>query len=263
MNYCSECGAKLPEKAKFCPQCGHNVSAAVEAVAPVIPAAADMMATPDSDSLTVPQKRMLSGAVLVALTVAVAYYYLGFIAPLDAKTVQHTADDGHNHDHPEQQTVAQQPQLPVPSADDIQRVKDELSSDPSNTDLQLQLGNMLFDSQRFREAIQYYSTVLETDPNNADVRVDLGVSHYNLQEFKVAEEQFKLALKGQPDHLNALYNMGIVSLKLGEVNQLISYWGQLIEKAPESGQAQQAKAYLEELHQEIEQFPKVNEQTES
>lgn len=261
MNYCSQCGAKLPVNAKFCPQCGNQITAE-EAVA-VQSAVSDAAAAPDSDSLTVPQKRMLTGAVLLALMVAVAYYYVGFIATLDNKAVQHTAEDGHNHDHPEQQTVAQQPQLPVPSADDIQRVQSQLDADPANTDLQLQLGNMLFDSQRYREAIGHYSKVLETDPNNADVRVDLGVSHYNLQEFKVAEEQFKLVLKGQPDHLNALYNMGIVCLKLGEVNQLISYWGQLIEKAPESGQAQQAKAYLEELHQEIEQFPKVNEQTES
>ncbi|MEL6821970.1 MAG: tetratricopeptide repeat protein, partial [Calditrichota bacterium] len=202
-------------------------------------------------------------AVLLALIIAVGYYYVGFIATLDSKVVQNTADDGHNHDHSEQQSVAQQQQLPVPSAQEVQQVRDQLEADPTNADLQLQLGNMLFDSQRYREAILYYSKVLDFDPNNADVRVDLGVSHFNLQEFKVAEEQFKLALKGQPDHLNALYNMGIVSLKLGEVNQLISYWGQLIEKAPDSGQAQQAKAYLEELHQEIEQFPKVNEQTES
>lgn len=262
MNYCSQCGAKLPVNAKFCPQCGFNLADAESIEASVKPDISVSRTDTDSDSLTVPQKRMLSGAVLLALMVAIGYYYVGFIATLDAKGIQHTADDGHNHDHQEQ-SVAQQQQLPAPSAEDVQRVQNALNADPENSQLQLQLGNMLFDSQRYREAILYYSKVLETDPNNADVRVDLGVSHYNLQEFKVAEEQFKLALKGQPDHLNALYNMGIVSLKLGEVNQLISYWGQLIEKAPDSGQAQQAKAYLEELHQEIEQFPKVNEQTES
>ncbi|MGH1363173.1 MAG: tetratricopeptide repeat protein [Calditrichia bacterium] len=259
MNYCSSCGFKLPPKAKFCPQCG----VAVNSVAVSGTESPIVQAHSSNDALTSSQKRLLSSAVLLAILVAGAYYYVGFVSTLDAKTIQHSADDGHNHPVEQQNTTAQQEQMPVPSAAEIQRVQQALENDPGNAELELQLGNMLFDSQRYREAIGYYTTVLAKNTNNADVRVDLGVSHFNLQDFKAAEEQFQLALKLQPKHLNGLYNMGIVSLKLGEVNKLISYWGKLIELAPESGQAQQAKKYLEELHQEIEQFPQDQQNTES
>ena len=114
--------------------------------------------------------------------------------------------------------------------------------------LNVQMGNLLFDSQKFEEAIRYYETALKFDPKNPDVIVDLGVCYFNLDEFEKAKGYFQQALDIDPNHVNALYNIGVVAVRLKEMDVLMESWSKLVEVAPGSPQAEQASQILDEIH---------------
>ncbi|NIS38567.1 tetratricopeptide repeat protein, partial [Candidatus Saccharibacteria bacterium] len=124
---------------------------------------------------------------------------------------------------------------------------------PNDAELNTKMGNLLFDSGKYSEAIPYYQKSIQLQPNNPDVIVDLGVCYFNLEQYEKAKEQFELAYQIDSQHVNALYNLGVVSIQLGEVNKLIKYWGELRDIAPNSQQAQRATQILNQIHQNVEQ----------
>ncbi len=135
----------------------------------------------------------------------------------------------------------------------LKLIKEKLKETPNDVELNIQMGNLLFDTQRFKEAIPYYKKALMLKPNNPDVIVDLGVCYYNLGEYEKAREQFDRALNVDPNHVNALYNRGIVAVKLKQFEDLMSAWGKLTKIAPNSPQAKQAQQILDEIHRQAQQ----------
>ena len=205
------------------------------------------------------QMGTLLAVSLVALFVAGAYYYYNFEVPLNNRNPsqnvanqQHSADDGHNHDTQEQ--GAQASQFQAPSEEDIREAESALRGDPTSAALNVRMGNILFDSGKYSEAIPYYQKALQVEPNNPDVIVDLGVCYFNLKDFGKAQANFELAYQKDPVHINALYNLGVVAVQNGQVNELIQYWTKLQKVAPESPQARRALEMLNQIHQQVKEF---------
>ncbi len=254
---CAECGTENLPEAKFCKNCGAALTKA--AARNVKTVAVGVEGEPLSNT----HYMMLGGFALVALIVAMVYYYVGFQSPLEGKTEwqqqssqnAHSANDGHDHNHDE---VAQ-----GPSEADIQAAQSRVDSEPNSAETNTHLANLLFDSGRFQEAIPYYKKSLSIDANNPDVTVDLGVCYFNLNDMQEAKSHFQKALAIAPDHINGLYNMGVVSVQLGEVNELIQYWSRLREVAPNSEQAVRAGQILEEIHSQVADPNKQQNNSES
>ncbi len=92
------------------------------------------------------------------------------------------------------------------------RLKSALASNPNDAKVLIQLGNLYYDSGRFRDAVDYYGRALDLDPRNVDVRTDRGTGYWNLNQADAAIAEFQKALEVDPSHAQTLYNMGVVYL---------------------------------------------------
>ncbi len=92
------------------------------------------------------------------------------------------------------------------------RLKSDLAANPNDARILIQLGNLYYDSGRFRDAVDYYGRALDHDPRNVDVRTDRGTSYWSLGQADAAIAEFQKALEVDPSHAQTLYNMGVVYL---------------------------------------------------
>lgn len=265
---CKSCNQPLPESAQFCPHCGASVSAQTvicKSCKTKNPAQAKYCkncgsSLPSKKSKQVEAKTkptqdkpfylnpyfIIMAIALVAMIV-VTYYNFNLI-------------DSGKRSAPAQNVSRNQSGTgitsPSPTPIDpsmIEETANQLKQDPNNPELNVQMGNVLFDSERYEEAIPYYSKALELEPGNPDVIVDLGVCYFNKDDFPRAKELFQEALAKDPNHVNALYNLGVVSVRLKEMDVLMDAWSKLVQIAPESPQAIQASQILDEIHSGVQQ----------
>ena len=77
------------------------------------------------------------------------------------------------------------------------------------------LGNLLYDTGNFGQAIQYYRRALVGDASLIDVQVDLAVSYHNAGQSEVAGQVLEDAVAKRPDHGIAHFDLGVVYMQLG------------------------------------------------
>lgn len=265
---CKSCNQVLPESAKFCPNCGASISEQITVCKncktenPVhskycknCGSSLSKKSKPAERSKTNsnPDKPFYLNRYFIIMAIAfiamivATYYNFSLIGSgkrnMPAPTVPQNqgVSESMNPTHPEIDPAV------------IEETENKLKQDPNNASLNVQMGNMLFDGQKYEEAIPYYSKALELEPGNPDVIVDLGVCYFNLDEFTKAKESFQQALAEEPNHVNALYNLGVVSVRLKEMDVLMDAWSKLVEIAPGSPQAAQASQILDEIHSSVQQ----------
>ena len=254
---CPQCGEKNADTAKFCISCGYRFQQNAAAKKKQTTREArhrhrnQQKQTPAETALSGlsrTQSFTLLGVGIVALMVCGVFYYINFVETIEGKS----ANDAHQRlnqtTQPSSASTADD-HTHAPSEQDLKNAEEQLKASPKDAELNVRMGNLLFDSSRFSEAIPYYKTALQISPNNPDVIVDLGVCYFNLKKYPEAQQQFELALKANPNHVNALYNIGVVAVQQGDVNHLIQYWTRLREIAPNSSQAIRAKQILEQIHE--------------
>jgi cytochrome c-type biogenesis protein CcmH/NrfG len=148
--------------------------------------------------------------------------------------------------------MAPSPASPDPSslevASKIQTLKDILKKDPKNLPAWMELGNLYFDSNQPKEAIEAYSQYLAIKPDNADVRTDMAIMYRNLGEMDLALEQFQKAAQSDPKHVNSRYNIGIVLLHdKQDVKGAIKAWEDYLKVDPKSERSERVRAQMENL----------------
>jgi cytochrome c-type biogenesis protein CcmH/NrfG len=154
--------------------------------------------------------------------------------------------------------MVQKPQMtPSPASPDpsslevaskIQTLKDILKKDPKNLPAWMELGNLYFDSNQPKEAIEAYSQYLAIKPDNADVRTDMAIMYRNLGEMDLALEQFQKAAQSDPKHVNSRYNIGIVLLHdKQDVKGAIKAWEDYLKVDPKSERSERVRAQMENL----------------
>ena len=228
---CPKCGTPITGKAKYCPECGTAIKSVKQ------PKADAEKTTPAPAKKTGMQGNNIIYLVAFISLIIVGIYGYRFLAPK-------SNENPHVHTN---EAAPQQEQAPVFDQNMFNQLKDRVATDPNNAKANIDLGNFLFDSQRFDEAIVYYKKALELNPKNADVLVDAGVCDFQMQRFDEAKTYFEKALKVDPKHANALYNLGVVSAQQGDMSGMLAAWEKLIEVAPESGPAQTARQMMEQV----------------
>jgi len=109
----------------------------------------------------------------------------------------------------------------------------QLKSNPNDPALLAQIGNVYYDAQNYKEAIEFYEQSLKADPANANVRTDCGTAYYYLGDSDRALEEFRTALKYDPKHVQTMFNTGMVQWKgKGDVKTAVATWEQLLKIAP-------------------------------
>jgi cytochrome c-type biogenesis protein CcmH/NrfG len=136
----------------------------------------------------------------------------------------------------------------VEVASQIQTLKEIVKKDPKNLPAWVELGNLYFDTDQPKEAIEAYSRYLAVKPDNADVRTDMGIMYRKLGQFDKAIEEFRKAAQSDPKHANSRYNTGLVLLHdKGDMKGAIKAWEDYLKVDPNSEKAQRIRAQIEKM----------------
>jgi cytochrome c-type biogenesis protein CcmH/NrfG len=137
---------------------------------------------------------------------------------------------------------------PMELASQIQTLKEIVKKDPKNLPAWVELGNLYFDTDQPKEAIEAYSQYLAIKPNNADVRTDMGIMFRKLGQFDRAIEEFRKAAQSDPKHINSRYNIGLVLLHdKQDIKGAVKAWEDYLKVDPNSEKAQRIRAQIEKM----------------
>jgi cytochrome c-type biogenesis protein CcmH/NrfG len=136
----------------------------------------------------------------------------------------------------------------VEVASQIQTLKEIVKKDPKNLPAWVELGNLYFDTDQPKEAIEAYSRYLAVKPDNADVRTDMGIMYRKLGQFDKALEEFRKAAQSDPKHVKSRYNIGLVLLHdKGDIKGAVKAWEDYLKVDPNSEGAQRLRAQIEKM----------------
>ena len=110
----------------------------------------------------------------------------------------------------------------------------QLQSSPNDPKLLAQAGNIYYDAQQYRDAIEYYGRALRADPKDANVRTDMGTAYFYMGDSDRALQEFQTALKSDPKHGQTMFNMGMVLWQgKGDVSGAVAIWEKLLKTVPD------------------------------
>ncbi|MGA2515201.1 MAG: tetratricopeptide repeat protein [Thermodesulfobacteriota bacterium] len=130
----------------------------------------------------------------------------------------------------------------------IKTLEEIIKKDPKNLPTWKELGDLYFDSDQPKEAIEAYSHYLAAKPDNPDVRTDMGIMYRKLGQFDRALEEFRKAAQNDPKHANSRYNIGLVLLHdKHDLKGAIRAWEEYLKVDPNSERAQRIRAQIEKM----------------
>jgi tetratricopeptide (TPR) repeat protein len=136
----------------------------------------------------------------------------------------------------------------IEAASQIQTLKEIVKKDPKNLPAWVELGNLYFDTDQPKEAIEAYSRYLAVKPDNPDVRTDMGIMYRKLGQFDRALEEFRKAAQSDPKHVNSRYNIGLVLLHdKQDIQGAIKAWEEYLKVDTNSERAQRIRAQIEKM----------------
>jgi len=164
----------------------------------------------------------------------------------------------------EKTAMVQKPQMPPPGApapaaappprdsieatSQIQTLKEIVKKDPKNLPAWVELGNLYFDTDQPKEAIEAYGRYLAVKPDNPDVRTDMGIMYRKLGQFDKALEEFRKAARSDPKHVNSRYNIGLVLLHdKQDMQGAIKAWEEYLRVDPNSEKSQRIRAQIDKM----------------
>lgn len=151
------------------------------------------------------------------------------------------AADDHVH------TTGTSEQAHLVNEEELRAFKDILVQDPKNVKAAIEIGNRLYDGNRFAEAIPYYRQALELEPGNVNVSTDLGTALFYAGLVDDALLQFESSLKIDPGHAQTYFNIGIVRRDgKKDVAGAVSAWEQLLATQPDYPDAARVRAMIAE-----------------
>lgn len=115
----------------------------------------------------------------------------------------------------------------------ILQVEQYLEEHPGDAEALAQLGNLFFDSNQVKNAIEAYKKSLAIEPDKIGVITDLGVMYRRNGQPEKAIEAFDKAISMDPSFETARFNKGIVLLHdLNDVSGGIKAWEEIVEQNP-------------------------------
>jgi cytochrome c-type biogenesis protein CcmH/NrfG len=122
-----------------------------------------------------------------------------------------------------------------------------VARDPKNREAWVQLGNDYFDTRQAQKAVDAYQKALDLKAGDPNVLTDQGVMYRDLGQFDHAVENFQKANQIDPRHVQSLFNLGVVYMQdLKQPKKAIEVWNKVIQTAPQSEQAMQSRAAIED-----------------
>jgi len=221
MMICTNCMSGLPEDAKYCFQCGQPVHLSKDSYS----------AKPIGKSKPFTRPSQAFALILAALAISI----LIVIMILDSN----------------QKNIAERKLISTNTSENSKELQvqlEKLSHSPESIPLNIEIGNLLFDSGRFDEATSFYQKALTLNPKNIAVQIDLAVCFFNMRRFDQSILEMNKALEIDPNHPKGLYNMGIIYFTIGNFDKAREYWQHLIAIDPELTESQRANEMMNKLN---------------
>ncbi len=115
----------------------------------------------------------------------------------------------------------------------ILQLEQYLQQNPNDAGGWTRLGNIFFDSNQVKEAIDAYQKSLAIEPGKIGVITDLGVMYRRNKQPQKAIEAFDNVISIDPSFETARFNKGVVLLHdLNDVAGGIKAWEELVEQNP-------------------------------
>ena len=143
-------------------------------------------------------------------------------------------------------------QQPIEGSSPVQQASADsvmatIQRDSTNVAARVRLGDILYDTGNWSEAIVQYRAAIRMDSSLTPSLVDLGVCYYNLGASEQAERHFLLALKRDPHQPVALFNLGIVYEGRKEYRQALDQFHRALETGPPDEMKQAVVAAMERI----------------
>jgi cytochrome c-type biogenesis protein CcmH/NrfG len=130
----------------------------------------------------------------------------------------------------------------MPSLEQMKQMADKkaepllakLKSDPNNSGLLLQVGNIYKATHQFKDAIRYYDQAVQADSKNVVARNEMASCLYYTGDADGALAQLEQSLKDDPKNADALFNLGVIKRDAKkDAKGAVSAWQQLLKSNPE------------------------------
>jgi tetratricopeptide (TPR) repeat protein len=129
--------------------------------------------------------------------------------------------------------AAAAPAPPLVDESQLRGYRDILARDPKNATAAVQAGNMLYDAQRYVEAIPFYQQAFALLPNDINVSTDLGTALWYAGRADEALAQYEKSLAINATHAQTLFNAGIVRADgKGDYAGAVAAWDRLLKTNP-------------------------------
>ncbi len=100
---------------------------------------------------------------------------------------------------------------------------------------------------KFQEAIDYYQQYLVINPSNSDVQVDMGIAYFEKGDAESAISHFNQVIEANPQHVKVWFNLGFVLSQSGKKEDAIKAWKKYLELESTGTNAEYVKSQLREL----------------
>jgi len=112
-----------------------------------------------------------------------------------------------------------------------------------------QRGRELFENEDVEGAIREFKAAVELDPGNASYHCNLAVALDENDQDGEALAEYENTLRLDPNDLTALLSLGYMYNENEEIDKAKEVWNRVIEVAPDSAEAQEARTNLDNLGQ--------------
>jgi tetratricopeptide (TPR) repeat protein len=140
-------------------------------------------------------------------------------------------------------------------ADAIPLLKMALELNPYEVSVNQALGNYAIDNKKYSDSLGYFEKILFSTPTDPDLLEQIANSYFFMENWEKAIEYYKNAIKYYGASANAAqshYFMGVCSLKLKHYEEALVCFESFLKAAPTSPDAPKTKQLVELLKKKIE-----------
>jgi tetratricopeptide (TPR) repeat protein len=146
-------------------------------------------------------------------------------------------------------------------AEAIPLLKTALQMNPYETSCNQKLANYEYDNKNYKDSLPYYEKILYANPTNPDLYVEIGEAYYYLKNWEKAVEYYQNAVKYFGTSANAAhadYSMGECYLYLRNYEGALKAFEAFIALSPNDSRITKTKMLVEKLKEAIEKKGKKN-----
>jgi tetratricopeptide (TPR) repeat protein len=150
---------------------------------------------------------------------------------------------------------AQVPSVPVVDESELHAYREILARDPKNAAAAVKAGNLLYDAQRYVEAIGFYQQAFALNPSDINVSTDLGTALWYAGRADESLAQYERSLAINATHAQTLFNVGIVRADgKHDYAGAVSAWSTLLNANPDYPAIARVKSLVADAQQKAAAF---------